>query len=131
FPVAIPQGRPQFPRYAIQSQPFVQLRFSQSNNPAQYFTPFPHRNGQVPLQVPPTTQQPLPQKRKRKPLPIVDPNTNEEVSISPDTVNRSRSESTSEFPAAIPQSRPQFPRYANQSQPFVQPRFSQSNNPAQ
>ncbi|XP_065556712.1 histone-lysine N-methyltransferase, H3 lysine-79 specific-like [Artemia franciscana] len=98
FPAAIPQSRPQFPRYANQSQPFVQPRFSQSNNPAQYFTPFPHTNGQVPLQVPPTTQQPPPQKRERKPLAIVDPNTNEEVSISPDSVSRSRSESTSEGP---------------------------------
>ncbi|KAK2702689.1 hypothetical protein QYM36_018706, partial [Artemia franciscana] len=35
-------------------------------------------------------------RREIKPLAIVDPNTNEEVSISPDSVSRSRSESTSE-----------------------------------
>ena len=50
----------------------------------------------MPLQVPPTTQQPPPQKRERKPLAIVDPNTNEEVTKSRESVSRSRSESTSE-----------------------------------
>ncbi|KAK2710995.1 hypothetical protein QYM36_012234 [Artemia franciscana] len=79
FPAAILQIRPQFPRYANQSSPFVQPRFSHSKNPAQYFTPFPHTNGKVPLQVLPATQKPIPQNRETMLHAIVDPNTNEEV----------------------------------------------------